>query len=109
MKIKKGDNIMVIAGKENGKRGPVEKVFPKLEKVLITGTNLSKHHLKPSRKSPHGGIIDKPTPINISNVILICPRCGKPTRVGYKTAVDTTDKTKTKKMRICKKCNESVD
>lgn len=102
MKIKKNDNILVISGKDRGKQGKVEHVFPKLNKVTVTGINLSKHHLKPSRKNPQGGIVDKPKPIDVSNIIIVCPRCSKPSRIGFK-------KTGGKKIRICKKCHESLD
>jgi len=98
LKIKKGDNVMVIAGK----RGMVERVLPKENKVVVTGTNIAKHHLKPSKKNPHGGIIDKITPMDVSNIIIICPSCGKPVRAGYKI-------TNNQKMRICRKCKEGLD
>lgn len=102
IKIKKGDNVLINTGKDLGKRGAVEKVFPKKNKVTVTGVNIIKKHLKPSRKSPHGGIIDKIAPIDISNVTVVCPRCSNPTRIGYRV-------TEQKKMRICKKCKESID
>lgn len=102
MKLKKGDNVLIIAGKSRGKRGVIEKVFPRLDKVMVTGANISKHHLKPSRKNPHGGIIDKLTPIPASNMVIVCPRCSKPSKVSYKV-------TEQKKIRICRKCKESLD
>ncbi len=102
MKVKKGDLIMVISGKDRGKQGKVENVDPKKGKIIVTGINIAKKHLKPSRKSPHGGIIDKLMPIDISNIVIVCPRCSKPTRVAYKI-------TESKKLRICKKCKESLD
>ncbi len=109
-KIKKGDTVLVNAGKDLGKQGKVEQVFPKENKVTVIGVNISKKHLKPSRKNPHGGIIDRVAPVDISNVTVVCPRCGKPTRVGYRFAKSTnTGQTDGKKMRICKKCNESID
>jgi large subunit ribosomal protein L24 len=102
VKLKKGDNVLVISGKDRGKRGTIEKVFPKIHKVTVTGVNISKHHLKPSRKNPHGGIIDKLSPIMAANVVIICPRCNQPTRVGYKVAGG-------KKIRLCRRCKESLD
>lgn len=102
MKIKKGDNIMVITGKDRGKQGLVEKVFLKSDKVVVTGANMAKHHLKPSRKNPHGGIINMPAPINVSNVQLVCPHCGKPVRVAHKINAKT-------KERICRKCQGNLD
>lgn len=108
MKFKKGDNVLIIAGKSSGKRGTIEKSFPKKNKILVSGVNIAKHHLKPSRKNPHGGIMDKLAPVDASNAVLVCPRCSKPARIGYKIAAGT-DVKKTKKIRICKKCQESVD
>ena len=102
MKVKKGDNVLIISGKDRGKKAAVEKVFPSEGKVLVTGANIAKHHLKPSRKNPHGGIVDKPAPIDVSNVVVICPRCGNPTRIAHKISG-------AKKMRICRKCKESID
>ncbi|MGA2666963.1 MAG: 50S ribosomal protein L24 [Patescibacteria group bacterium] len=102
LKIKKGDTVIINSGKDRGKRGPIEKVFPKKNKVTVVGINVIKKHLKPSRKSPHGGIIDVLAPINASNVTIVCPRCTNPTRVGYQQAEG-------KKMRICRKCKESLD
>lgn len=115
MKIKKGDNVLIITGKDNGKRGTVEKAIPRDNKVTVTGVNIAKHHLKPSRKNPHGGIMDKLAPIDVSNVVLVCPHCGKPSRVGYRV-VDKEQKSakggladNRKKTRICKKCKESLE
>ncbi len=102
MKIKKGDTVLIIAGKDRGKRGTIEKVFPDINKVIVTGANISKHHLKPSRKNPHGGIIDKLAPIPASNMVIVCPRCGKPSKVSAKI-------TSGKKIRVCRKCKESLD
>lgn len=102
MKIKTGDNVLIISGKDRGKIAPVEKVFPKIEKLIITGVNIHKHHLKPSRKNPHGGIIDMPAPISASNVQMVCPHCSKPVRIAHKL----TEKTKE---RICRKCQGNLD
>ncbi len=102
LKIKKGDTVIINSGKDRGKRGQIEATFPKHNKVTVVGINVTKRHLKPSRKNPHGGIIDKLAPIDASNVTVICPRCSNPTRVGYKISDD-------KKMRICRKCKESID
>ena len=93
---------MIISGKDLGKQGIIEKVITKENKVVVIGINLAKHHLKPSRKNPHGGIIDKLVPMHVSNVMIVCPRCGRPTRIGYKL-------TKEKKIRICRKCKESLN
>jgi large subunit ribosomal protein L24 len=101
MKIKKGDTVIINSGKDRGKKGAITSVFPKNNKVVVVGVNIVKKHLKPSKKNPHGGIIDKPAALDASNVTVVCPRCSLPTRVGYKL-------TDSKKMRICKKCKESL-
>lgn len=102
MKIKKSDNIIVICGKDKGKMAPVQKVMPKENKLIVTGVNIAKHHLKPSRKNAHGGILDMPAPIHVSNVALICPHCSKPVRIAYKI-------TGKNKERICRKCQGNLD
>lgn len=82
LKIKKGDLVKVIAGDDRGKSGRVLKVFPDRMRVLVEGVNIVKKHLKPSPRHPQGGIIEKEAPIHISNVMLIDPQTGEPTRVG---------------------------
>ena len=101
MKIIKNDNVLIITGKYKNKTGKVEKAFPKDGKIQVSGVNIIKKNSKPSRKNPKGGIIEINVPINISNVMLICPKCNKKTRVGYKIV-------KNKKIRFCKKCKEEV-
>ena len=103
MKLKKGDTVLVITGKNKGKTGKIEQVFPKINQILVTGVNIIKKHTRPTKKNPHGGIIQINKPISASNVLLLCPRCNKPTRVGIKML------DKSKKLRICKKCKESVE
>lgn len=101
MKIKKNDNVLVIAGKDRGKQGKVSQVLSKADKVVVIGANIAKHHLKPTRKNPHGGIMDIPAPIIASNVMIVCPHCGKPVKPAYKI-------TKGIKERICRKCQGSL-
>ena len=101
--LKKEDTVQVIAGKEKGKRGRVLAVLRGEHKVLVERTNLIKKHLKPSKKHAQGGIIEKEAPIHISNVMLICPKCGKDSKIG---AVILDDG---KKHRTCKKCKEVID
>ncbi|KKP65862.1 MAG: 50S ribosomal protein L24 [Candidatus Roizmanbacteria bacterium GW2011_GWA2_35_19] len=101
MKIKKGDKIKVMYGKNRGQEGKVEKVYVKSEKILIQGVNLYKRHIKKNDKLPQGGIVDVPRPILASKVMIICPKCGKVTRVGVK--ID-----KNKKFRICRKCDNKI-
>lgn len=100
-KIKKGDQVLVIAGKDKGKTGKVEKVLPQKDKLIIGGVNIIKKHVKASRKNPKGGIIEASAPIFLSNVMLLCPKCHKPTRVGLKVLNKT-------KERICKRCQEEI-
>jgi large subunit ribosomal protein L24 len=101
MKIKKGDKVLITTGKDRGKTGKVERVVPKKEAVIVSGMNIIKKHLRPTRNQPKGGIVEQAAPINISNVKLICSKCQKPARVGYK-------KISGEKKRICKKCQEVI-
>ena len=103
LKIKKGDRVKVIAGKELDKEGKVFMVFPAKSRIMIEKLNLIKRHTKPTQKQQHGGIVEKEASIHMSNVMLICPKCSKPTRVGYKI-LEGGDK-----MRVCKKCEEVID
>ena len=97
MKLKKNDQIIVLYGKDKGRKGKIEKIFPKTNKVLVPGVNVYKKHLKPQGEGRPGGIIDKVLPLPVSNVGLLCPKCNQKTRVGYQI-------TKGEKQRICKKC-----
>lgn len=100
--ILKNDNVLVITGKDKGKQGQVTKVLRKKDKVLVQGVNVAKKHLKPSRKSPHGGIVDMPVPIWASNVMIVCPHCGQPVKPAYKI-------TAKEKERICRKCQGNLN
>ena len=97
MKIKKGDRVRVLQGKDRGKEGVVMRALPAERKVIVDGVNVAKKHQKATRATMQGGIIDKDMPIDVSNVAIICPTDG-PTRVGYR--VDD----KGNKARICRKC-----
>lgn len=100
MKIKKGDKVKVKIGRDRGKEASVEKVFPKNESVLLTGINLVKRH-RSKRVGQKGGIVEKPLPIKISKIKLICPKCGLETRVSYQNKEG-------EKLRLCKKCGTSI-
>lgn len=102
MKIKKGDIVLVISGKDRGKKGKVLNVIPTKRKVLVDGVNLRKKHQRPKRSGEKGQIITKPAPIDVSNVKIICSKCGKAVRVGYKLIEGS------KKYRICKKCGQEI-
>lgn len=101
MKIHSGDTVKVISGKDRGRTGKVEKVFTEEGKVLVSGVNIVKRHIRPSRQYSEGGIIEKSLPIDISNVMLICSGCKQPTRVGYRVEDG-------KKQRVCKKCGAQL-
>ena len=103
LKIKKGDKIVVIAGDDKGKQGVVMSVFPSQDRILVKGINLVKKHIKPDHQAmKKGEIIEKESPINVSNVKLLCPKTSKPTRVGFKIKEDGT------KVRIAKISNEEL-
>lgn len=107
LKIKKNDNIIVIAGNEKGKTGKVLKVFPKKQKVIVEGVNIIKRHTRPSQRNPQGGIVKKEAPINISNVMLLDVKTNERTRVGSKIIFDDTTKKK-KIVRVSKKSGEMI-
>lgn len=101
MKLKKGDEVKVVVGKDKGKTGKVERVFPKESKIIVSGVNVYKRHLKTQGRGKPGGIIDIIKPLPIANIALVCPRCKKQTRIGYK--IEGENKT-----RICRKCKEVI-
>jgi len=102
MKVKKGDLVRVIAGKDKGKEGKVLRVIPKENKVIVENVHIVKRHQRPTQRLREGGIIEREAPIHASNVMVVCPSCSKPTRIGYKFVEE-------KKVRYCKKCGEIVD
>ncbi len=102
LKIKKGDRVSTTSGKDKGKKGKVLKVLPKKRQVIVEGVNIVKKHTKPTKDSPKGGIIQKEAPIHISNVMVICPSCSKPTRVGHR--IDKAGK----KSRVCLRCEAEI-
>ena len=101
MKLKKGDEVEVVKGKDSGKRGKIEKVFSKLSMVLIPNINTYKRHKKKRLQNEKSEIITLTKPIPVSNVELICPNCHKRTRVGFKIEKET-------KVRICKNCKKEI-
>lgn len=103
MKIKKGDKVKIITGKDKNKQGKVLQVLPQKEKVVVEGLNLVIKHVRPRRAGEKGQRIQFPAPLHISNVMLVCPKCNKSTRVGYKILENK------KKVRLCKKCKEVID
>lgn len=102
MKVQLNDQVAIIAGKEKGKKGKIIKVLRKQDKVVVEKINIRTKHIKKKENKP-GERIKFEAPLHVSNVMLICPHCGKPTRIGYKKL------TSGKKQRICKKCNEGIE
>ncbi len=102
MNIKKNDTVCVLSGKDKGKKGKVLTAMPSEGKLIVEGVNMCAHHVKPRRQGEEGGIIRRETPIYVSKVQLVCPKCGKQTRVGHKILADGT------KSRVCKKCGETI-
>lgn len=103
VKIKKNDTVRVIAGNYRGSKGKVLKVFPKSHRVIVEGINFIKRHTKPRKQGDPGGIQEREAPIHISNVLLVCPKCGADSRIGMHFTDDGS------KVRICKKCMEMID
>jgi large subunit ribosomal protein L24 len=103
MKIRKNDTVLVIAGKDKGKKGKVRFAYPKKERVLVEGINFIKKHSKARGQARQAGIIDLEAPIHVSNVMLFCQKCNQPTRIGFTFLEDG------KKVRICRSCKEVID
>ena len=101
MKLKKGDNVLITAGKDKGRTGKITRAFPKDLKILVEGINLKKKHVRPKREGEKGQIVAIPAPLDISNIKVICPKCGKATRIGYRTEGEN-------KNRVCKKCKQII-
>ena len=102
MKIRKGDRVQVLAGKDRGKTGTVTFAYPAKGKVVVDGLNIAKKHQKAQGATMQGGIIDKEMPMQVSNVAIVCSSCGKPTRIGFRFEPDGT------KVRICRKCEGDI-
>lgn len=101
MKIRKGDTVLIIKGKDKGKKAKVLRGFPQQGKVLIEGANIKKVHKRPKREGEKGQVVEVPSSLDASKVKLVCPKCGKAVRVGYKVESE-------KKVRVCKKCNAEI-
>lgn len=101
MKIKKGDNVYIISGKDSGKSGKVLKVFPETEKILVEGVFLKKKRQRPKKAGQKGEVVSAASPINASNAMLLCKHCKRGVRAGYSVSGD-------KKLRVCKKCKNEI-
>ena len=108
MNIKKGDTVLIITGKDRGKQGIVSRALPQVNKVIVEGLNIAKKHIRPQGQSRQGGIIEKAMPLQVSNTMLICTECGKPTRVAHDRRPMGTDQ-KMRTVRVCKKCQKVIE
>jgi large subunit ribosomal protein L24 len=102
MKLRKGDRVRVIAGKDLGKEGDIMFVLPKANKVIVDGVNIAKKHQRATKATQQGGIIDKDMPIHASNVQIMCTGCDKPVRIGYRVEPDGA------KFRVCRSCGKGL-
>lgn len=103
IRIKKDDKVKVLTGKDKGKIGKVLKVAKKTNRIVVENINMVKVHQRPSQENPQGGIVEKAMPMDISNLMLMCNSCVKPTRIGIKQLEDG------KRVRVCKKCTQQID
>jgi large subunit ribosomal protein L24 len=103
MNIRKNDSVIVIAGKDRGRTGKVRRVLPKHNRLIVEGVNMIKKHMRPTGVVRQAGIIEREAPIHASNVMLLCPKCNHPARIGFRFLEDG------KKVRTCKACQEVVD
>ena len=103
MKIRKGDRVQVLTGKDRGKTGTVTRAYPERGRVIVDGVNIAKKHQKPTSQTNTGGIIDKEMPIAVANVAILCGSCGKPTRIGYRV-----DEESGKKVRVSKRNGKDI-
>jgi len=103
VRIKRGDTVLIITGNYKDKKGRVRAVFSKEGRLLVEGVNMKRVHTKPRRRGEPGGILEKEAPVHHSNVMVICPSCGLPTRVGMMKLSNG------KKVRYCKRCNEIIE
>jgi len=108
MNIKKGDTVLIIAGKDRGKQGIVSRALPQVNKVIVEGLNIAKKHIRPQGQTRQRGIIEKAMPLQVSNTMLICTECGKPTRVAHDRRPMGTDQ-KVRSVRVCKKCQKVIE
>lgn len=103
MNVKKGDTVKVIAGKDKGKQGEIIRSVPKKGRVVVEKVNVVKKAVRPTQSNPQGGITSMEAPLDVSNVMLVCPSCKSATRVGHRFKEDGT------KVRVCKKCGKDID
>ena len=103
MKIRKNDTVLVIAGKDRGKKGKVRRVYQANNKALVEGVNMIKRHMRPRPTVRQTGIVDRESPIQASKLMLLCPKCSQPARVGHRLLEDKST------VRVCRRCGETID
>jgi large subunit ribosomal protein L24 len=109
MHVKTGDEVLIIAGKDKGRRGKVKRSIPSEGRLVIEGLNMIKRHMKARGPGKPGGIIEMEAPLQASNVMLICPSCGRASRTGHRFLEETDHKGRPRKVRFCKACEATVD
>ena len=108
MHVRTGDTVLVLSGADKGKKGKVQKAFPENGRVIVEGVNIVKKHQKPRGQGMPGGIVEKEAAISSAKVMIVCPKCGKPTRVAHKIT-EGDGKLSRRKARVCKKCSAVLD
>lgn len=103
MRIRKDDTVLVIAGKDKGKKGKVRESLPKESRVVVEGVNMVKRHMRPRGTTRQAGIIEREAPLHVANIMLLCAKCNRPTRIGFRFLEGGT------KVRICRRCGEVID
>jgi large subunit ribosomal protein L24 len=101
-RVRRDDLVLIIAGKDRGKQGQVRQVFPRENRLVVQGVNMIKRHMRPRAMGTQAGIVEKEGPIHVSNVMLICKTCNKPTRVSFRDRPDG-------KARVCRRCGQDID
>lgn len=107
MHVRRNDQVLVLSGEYRGKKGKVLKVFATQNRVIVEGINFIKRHMRPSNKMPQGGIVKKEAPVNVSNVMVICPKCNTPTRIK-RDFLGKEGKNSRRKTRVCRNCSEMI-
>ncbi len=102
-RVRKEDTVYIAKGRDRGKTGAVRTVIPKKDRLIITGVNVVKRHMRPRGPQRPGGIVEREAPIPLANVRLVCPSCNKPVRIGFRIAADG------RKVRFCKRCDANID
>lgn len=109
MHVKTGDEVLVISGREKGKRGKIKQAMPRQNRVVIEGLNVIKRHSRPRGPGRPGGIIEREAPLHASNVMLICPKCDRASRTGHRFLDELDHKGRQRKVRFCKACDATID